>query len=110
MENLKTTVAEKLQNKYPDKTPDDILEAISRSEEYFLSITKRRQVPEKALWLWVDLSAAMLTGTVSFIGSDAVVSSVKRGDTTVSYDPDAANLPVNRLLQQVSGYKVVITR
>lgn len=110
MDLLKTRVTEKLQTKYPNKTPAEIDEAVSRSEEYFRSTTRRLEVPEKAFWLWVDLSTAILTGTLTFSGNSGnqVVSSIKRGDTTVSYAESGST--ASNLLEQVKTFRVVITR
>jgi hypothetical protein len=108
MENLKTSVTETLQTKYPDKPSNEIDEAVSRSEDFFLNKIKRRTVPLSAFWLWVDLSAAMITGSLSFANSNQVVSSIKRGDTTISYNTSNSN--VTNLLSQVNSYKVVVAK
>lgn len=112
MTEQKTRVMEKLQSKYPNKTADEIDEAVSRSEEFFLNQTKRRAVPLNAFWLWVDLSSAIVNGSLTFTNSETnqVVSSVKRGDTTISYAVSDSSSNVSKLLTQVKSYRVVVAK
>lgn len=96
MTNLREWVIHKLQEKLPDLTETQASEAAERAEEYFVSVTKRSRVPERARYLWIDLSLKFLegekteSGTISNAGTGGgKVSSIKRGDTTVTYSEQA---------------------
>lgn len=107
MDVLKSKVIEKVSTKLPDMIASDVEELVSRAEEYFKNKTKRREVPEKAFWLWVDLSLAIHKNLLS--DGEAVVSSVKRGDTTINYDTNKGT-PLGSLNSQLRGYMVVVSK
>lgn len=106
---LKDKVKHQLEIKHPDFSEAQVDEYVSRAEEYFLATTKRTEVPDKAFWLWVDLSDAFYKDSTG--SSSAAVTSVKRGDTTISYADTAAGLSdVAALRNKLNAYKVVVAR
>ena len=90
---------------------EDALELAERAEEVFLSKTLRTVVPERAFWLWVDLSKVIYSqGSASSGAADGgKVSSIKRGDTTIQYDHSSAAAKLNltpSLLDRIMSWKV----
>lgn len=107
MEELKTKVIEKVSIKLPETPIATVEDIVSRAEEYFKAKTKRREVPERAFWLWVDLSIAMHKSSLN--EDETVVSSIKRGDTTINYG--GTNIrTVSSFDEELKGYKVVVSR
>ncbi len=81
------------------------VELADRAEEIFLSETNRKQVPDRAFWLWVDLSLAVHKGEAT--AADQQVTSIKRGDTTIQYSSSsAAAQPAGSVLNRVRQWKV----
>lgn len=107
MDVLKNRVIEKVSAKLPELSANDIEELVSRAEEYFTSKTKRREVPEKAFWLWVDLSLAIHKSSLN--EGEAVVSSIKRGDTTISYEA-SSKIGLSSFDDQLKKFMVVVSR
>lgn len=107
MEELKTKVIEKVSIKLPETPIATVEDIVSRAEEYFKAKTKRREVPERAFWLWVDLSIAMYKSSLN--EGETVVSSVKRGDTTINYGTTNIRT-VSSFDEELKGYKVVVSR
>ena len=109
MELLRDKVITKVSEKLPTLSASDILEYVERAEEYFLTVTKRTAVPEKAFWLWVDIAVTMQKEGVTASGGN--VLSVKRGDTTISYAENAASLSnITSMINRVNSYRVVVSR
>jgi len=107
---LKDDVVAKVTEKLSQLSPSQIDEYVSRGEEHFLTITKRLEVPPRALWLWVDLSIAFYNDNAPN-GSSGNVTSIKRGDTTIAYAENSASLSnVQALSNKLNSYKVVIAR
>lgn len=105
---LKDDVVAKVTEKLSQLSASQIDEFVSRAEEHFLTITKRLEVPPRALWLWVDLSTAFYNDS---IGSSGNVTSIKRGDTTIAYSENPNSLSnVQTLRNKINSYKVVIAR
>lgn len=107
MDVLKDKVIEKVSTKLPEVPLVDVEDLVSRAEEYFKSNTKRREVPEKAFWLWVDLALAIYKSSLN--EGEAVVSSVKRGDTTISYGTTKIT-SLASYDKELKGYMVVVSR
>lgn len=98
-------VTAKVQEKLPDVPPETVAELVDRAKEDFCARTLRRAVPVRAKWLWIDLALQMQTQTASG-GQSAPVSSIKRGDTQISYAV-AAQSELDLLYKKIDGYKVV---
>ncbi|MEA4825792.1 MAG: hypothetical protein VB130_04045 [Clostridium sp.] len=107
MDVLKTKVIEKVSTKLSEIPIATVEDIVSRAEEYFKAKTKRREVPERAFWLWVDLSIAMHKSSLN--EGEAVVSSIKRGDTTINYGATKVRT-VSSFDEELKGYKVVVSR
>lgn len=107
MDVLKTKVIEKVSTKLPEVPITDVEDLVSRAEEYFKAKTKRKEVPERAFWLWVDLSVAIYKSSLN--EGEAVVSSVKRGDTTINYGATKVT-SLSSFDEEIKGYKVVVSR
>jgi len=101
---LKDDVVAKVTEKLSQLSPSQVDEYVSRAEEHFLTITKRLEVPPRALWLWGDLSIAFYNDS---LGASGDVTSIKRGDTTIAYAENSASLSN---VQALNSYKVVIAR
>ncbi len=85
----RATLVERILSKYPDMQPDLAGELADRAIEYFCALSKRAVVPARAGWLLVDIAVAFAqqgTAGMATEASDAPVSSIKRGDTTIQYD------------------------
>ena len=107
---MKDNVIENVTSKLPEADKPKAEEYVSRAEEHFLTVTKRREIPSTAFWLWVDLSIAFYNDFTAE-GSSGNVTSVKRGDTTISYSENSASLTnVQTLDNKLKSYKVVLAR
>nr|WP_319487246.1 hypothetical protein [uncultured Caproiciproducens sp.] len=80
-EKVKAKVQAALTNVSPEKVDD----FVNQAEEYFLAKTGRRVVPDRAMYLWIDL-AVEISKTGLPASGQQTVSSIKRGDTTIEYD------------------------
>ncbi|WP_283606499.1 hypothetical protein [Faecalispora anaeroviscerum] len=78
-------VTEKVQTALPSVSPDQVNDLVDQAEEYFLAKTGRRSVPDRAARLWSDLAVQISKAGLAANGQQ-VVSSIKRGNTTVEYD------------------------
>lgn len=109
-DTLKKAVLHKVIARSPELTELSAAEAVDRAEEYFLSQTKRSKVPMSAFYLWVDLAIcqhSMQQGATSC----GMVTSIKRGDTTVQYsDSGAQDATMADLERRVLSYRVVRMR
>lgn len=102
----KSQVVEKVRKYLINASDAEIEEAVDRAEEHFLSLTGRRQVPDRALWLWVDTALALHAS-----GADGVsqqVSSVKRGDTTIQYQEGAGG--ITDIDSRIAKFRVAVSR
>ena len=79
---LKDDVVAKVTEKLSQLSPSQIDEYVSRGEEHFLTITKRLEVPPRALWLWVDLSIAFYNDS---LGASGDVTSIRITSYNVCY-------------------------
>lgn len=107
-DSLKEKVIHRVKEKFPDKPDIEINEAVGRAEEYFLSYTKRKNMPVTAFYLWIDMSSDDLNH--NGYTDDQIISSVKRGDTTVSYATDNVKFGFTAYNEKLSQYRVVIAR
>jgi hypothetical protein len=72
----------------PDISSDEAKDYVNQAKEYFLAKTGHRSVPDRATYLWGDIAIAIgRSGQVSAGSaiSSQIVTSVKRGDTTIEY-------------------------
>ena len=93
------------------KGDSDPVELADMAEEVFLSETGRKVVPQKAFWVWVALAVAMEKGDSNSGQDDRLVSSVKRGDTTINYSSEAgANDAVSGIMARVRAFRIAKTK
>lgn len=104
----KEQVVLRLQGRLPEISTEAAAELVDRAEELFCAETGRRVVPERACWLWVDLSEEIHSGAAGG-SSGQQISSVRRGDTTISYSERADVSPGNTALR-LSRFRVVQAR
>ena len=88
-------------------------EMVSRAEEIILEATYRKVINERGFWLWVDIALAVYAAeSAGNTETSGPVSSIKRGDTTISYAENASateNLPPT-LQSRLNTYKAVKAR
>jgi hypothetical protein len=89
--DLATAIA-RVKETLKDMPDEDVEKLISRAESYFYEKTRHTVIPDRAAWLIVDLSIGFYRQDIGSGGGEAAVSSIKRGDTTIQYNP-AIDLP-----------------
>lgn len=101
------TIVQRVHDALPGVSETKVGELIDRAQDYFLTETKRKEVPGRAAWLIVDLAVAYYRQDVE--NGKAPVSSIKRGDTTISYANviDAPRYSFKSLDKRVAGFNVV---
>lgn len=106
--DLATTV-ERVRITLKDLSDEDIEGLISRAEGHFYEKTKRKEIPGNAAWLIVDLAIGFYRQDIGSGGGEATVSSIKRGDTTIQYNPaiDAPRYSFKSLDKRVASFNVV---
>ncbi|MFV0497485.1 MAG: hypothetical protein ACK5L0_04830 [Candidatus Fimivivens sp.] len=108
---LRTTVYNKLAARCPDATEDVLNECIDRAQEHFCGVTGRANIPPCALYLWIDMSARVYGLLQSpDMATGAAVTSIKRGDTTISYAEGAVAEAMADIDSRVLRYRVVRAR
>lgn len=101
----KEQVVSKVKDKLPELSDSEVLELVDRAEEFFLSETNRISMQQRAFWLWVDLSLEInKIGTGNF---QNVVTSIKRGDTNITYADGTTAGAFPTIYQRVISLKVV---
>lgn len=106
---MKDNVIAIVMTKQSSLTLEQATEYVSRAEEHFLELTKRTAVPPRAIWLWVDLSLAFYNEDLGT--SSGKVSSIKRGDTAITYAEGSKDLlSIDSLHDRIMSYKVVLAR
>lgn len=106
---MKDNVIAIVMEKQPSLSLSQATEYVSRAEEHFLELSKRTTVPPRATWLWVDLSLAYYNESLG--SSSGKVSSIKRGDTAITYAEGSAELSsIDALNDKILKYRVVLAR
>jgi len=108
-ETLTADVTAKVQALLPEVPSATVTSYVARAREYFCARTKRRAVPEQALWLWVDLSVALYR-----LQADAAagrpIESIKRGDTAIQYGSSNEVAGLSHFNDRLRAYAVAVGR
>ncbi len=109
---LRSSVYHKLAARYPDAGSDMLDECIDRAAEYFCSKTGRAKVPPGAYYLWIDMAVRVygLQQSAAAPAPVGAVTSIKRGDTTISYAEGSVAEAMADIDSRVLRYRVVRAR
>ncbi len=108
---LRIAVLHKLQARYPDLSEEDASERVDRASEYFCAETGRHHVPPGAFYLWIDMAVRVHTlMAASSNTATGAVTSIKRGDTTISYSDGAVAEAMADVYSRIASYRVVRSR
>lgn len=108
---LRTAVYNKLAARYPDATGDTLDECIDRAAEYFCSRTGRANIPPGAFYLWIDMAVRVYgLQSADTATPGGAVTSIKRGDTTISYAEGSVAEAMVDIDSRVLLYRVVRAR
>lgn len=108
---LREAVLVKLHARQPDISNDLSNECIDRAEEYFRAKTGRQNIPPGAMYLWIDMAERFVKlQSSNQSASTGVVTSVKRGDTTISYSDEQVAEAMCSISDRIALYRVVRAR
>lgn len=107
-------------SRLPGLLLEEIETLVIKAQYYFLEQTGRYRIPKRATYLWADLAIAMQVDQLEAHQAGAaqqsggVISSIKRGDTTIQYAEGQVSIAGRRLVSsmedRLSKYRVVKTR
>lgn len=102
-------VITRVQLMFSDLTAANVEDLVAQAEEYFLALTGRHVVPERATHLWGDIAVEIKRNGLPASGQQNV-SSIKRGDTTVNYSAGDAGNGLSGLDTRIALFKAAIIR
>lgn len=102
-------VIARVQLMFSDLPAANIEDLVAQAEEYFLGLTGRQTVPDRATHLWGDIAAEIKQHGLPASGQQNV-SSIKRGDTTVNYSAGGVGNGLSGLDARIALFKVAVIR
>ncbi len=106
---LKVKLLNKLKSISPDLGEQECEDYFDRASAYFLEYTNRREVPDKAFWLLLDMCFILKKEQDTLLSPERKIAQIKEGDTTVEFEKEPSKA-LSSLHGSLNHYRVVMVR
>ena len=106
---LKVKLLNKLKSAHPTLSEQECEDYFERATAYFLEYTNRREVPDKAFWLLLDMCFTLKREQDILFAPERKIAQIKEGDTTVEFEKEQSKA-LSSFHGTLNHYRVVMVR